>query len=310
MRWAFIPSAVCGCFGAAAAAAWLLRLDQDGVTRALGLAACQAAGLMAWESDESENARPFQIGIAARNGVTAALLAQAGFGGPRGVFDHGHTVFKAFSREPRPELLTDGLGQRWDGIAELAIKPYPCVSFLHPALDALFELVREHALPAEGIESIVLRFPRAGAHCIDGNPLRSHCAQYVLAVALARGRLEVGDLFQDRRATDPLVQALAGRIRIEPDDGELAARFPAAYASELVLRTRSGRTHRRRNDIARGYPATPLGQGELEAKFERLVGSVERAAALARRIAELPEALDVEPYARALEAPLGGEQGA
>jgi flagellar motor switch protein FliG len=51
------PSAVCGGFGAAAAAAWLMGLDPDGVTRALGLAACQASGQMAWESDASENAR-------------------------------------------------------------------------------------------------------------------------------------------------------------------------------------------------------------------------------------------------------------
>ena len=85
----FHPSAVCGGFGAAAAAAWLLGLDPDGVGRALGLAACQASGLMAWESDPSEHARPFQMGMAARNGVTAALLAAAGFGGPRQVFDHG-----------------------------------------------------------------------------------------------------------------------------------------------------------------------------------------------------------------------------
>ena len=47
--------------------------------RALGLAACQASGLMAWESDPSENARPFQMGMAARNGVTAALLARCRF---------------------------------------------------------------------------------------------------------------------------------------------------------------------------------------------------------------------------------------
>ena len=305
----FHPSAVCGCFGAAAAAAWLLGLDRNGVIRALGLAACQASGLMAWESDDSENARPFQMGMAARNGVTAALLADAGFGGPRHVFDHGHTVFRAFSRDPRPELLTLGLGARWDGIAGLAIKPYPCVSFLHAALDALLGLVEEQGLQAAEVEEIVLRFPRAGVHCIDANPLKSHCAQYVLPVALARGGLEVGDLFEDRRATDPLVQALAARVRVEPDDGALAARFPDAYASELVLRTSAGKVLRRRNDVARGYPETPLSRAEIEAKLTALVGSAERAAALARRIAELPEAADVESYALDLEAPLRGGQG-
>jgi 2-methylcitrate dehydratase PrpD len=306
----FHPSAVCGCFGAAAAAANLLGLDDEAVGRALGLAACQASGLMAWESDPSENARPFQMGIAARNGVTAALLAAKGFGGPPAVFDHGHTVFQAFSRAPRPELLTRDLGSRFDGVIELAIKPYPCVSFLHPALDALFGLVGEHDLAVEDIESIVLRFPRSGAHCIDGNPLKSHCAQYVLAVALARGRLEVADLFTDQRAVDPRIATLGQRIRVETDDGHLEARFPDVYASEIELRTVSGRTLSRQSEIARGYPETPMTTDEIAAKFRELAGSIAppgRVAALEDAIAALPEVADLGAYAELLRAPAEGQ---
>lgn len=307
----FHPSAVCGCFGATAAAAWLLGLDAEAVTRALGLAACQASGLMAWESDPSENARPFQMGMAARNGITAALLAARGFGGPVGVFDHGHTVFKAFSRAPRAELLAESLGARWDGVAGLAIKPYPCVSFLHPALDALFALVAEHDLHPKQIEAIVLRFPRSGVHCVDDNPLRSHCAQYVLPTALVRGRLEVADLFTDRRASDPQIRALSRRVRVEPDDGELEARFPERYATELEVRTTSGKVLRRRNDVARGYPETPMSQAEIDAKFDALVGSVaspQRLTALKNALAALPQADSLDDYAELLRAPVEGAQ--
>ena len=307
----FHPSAVCGCFGATAAAAWLLDLDAEAVTRALGLAACQASGLMAWESDPSENARPFQMGMAARNGITAALLAAQGFGGPVGVFDHGHTVFQAFSRAPRPELLTKGLGTRWDGVTELAIKPYPCVSFLHPALDALFALVEEHDLQSRQIEAIVLRFPRSGVHCVDDNPLKSHCAQYVLPTALVRGRLDVADLFTDRRASDPQIRALSQRVRVEPDDGELEARFPDHYATELELRTTSGKILRRRNDVARGYPETPMSQAEIDAKFDALVGTVaspQRLTALKSALAALPQADGLDDYAELLRAPVEGAQ--
>jgi 2-methylcitrate dehydratase PrpD len=307
----FHPSAVCGCFGATAAAAWLLDLDADAVTRALGLAACQASGLMAWESDPSENARPFQMGMAARNGITAALLAAQGFGGPVGVFDHGHTVFKAFSRAPRPELLTKGLGERWDGVAGLAIKPYPCVSFLHPALDTLFALVEEHGLHPKQIEAIVLRFPRSGVHCVDDNPLKSHCAQYVLPTALVRGRLEVADLFTDQRRSDPQIRALSERVRVEPDDGELEARFPERYASEVEVRTTSGKTLRRHNDMARGHPETPMRPAEIEAKFAALVGGVAsaaRVAALKSAIAALPHADALADYAELLRAPVEGLQ--
>jgi 2-methylcitrate dehydratase PrpD len=298
----FHPSAVAGCFGATAAAAFLLGLERDAVVRALGLAACQASGLMAWQSDPSENARPFQMGMAARNGVSAALLAAAGFGGPRAVFDHGHTVFRAFSRGPRPELLVADLGERWDGVMELAIKPYPSVSFLHPALDALLALVREHDLCPADIERLTLRFPRSGVHCVDGNPLKSHCAQYILPIAVARREVAVADLFEDRRLADPEVAALAKRTDVIADDA-LDALFPEAYASIIEIRTRDGRTLERRNDIARGYPETPLGEEDLSEKFRRVAGSVaapDRVAALEGALAGLPKACEIDTLAALL----------
>ena len=301
----FHPSAVCGCFGATAAAAFLLGLERAATVRALGLAACQASGMMAWESDPTENARPFQMGMAARNGVTAALLAQAGFGGPVAVFDHGHTVFHAFSRAAKPDLLLRDLGTRFDGIMELAIKPYSCVSFLHPALDALFDLMREHDLGAETIERLTLRFPRAGIHCIDDNPLKSHCAQYILPVALANRELRVADIFVDRRIGDPALAALCRRVTVEPDDA-LDKLFPDFYASIVEITTRTGETLTRRNDIARGYPEAPMSARERADKFDRLAGSVappERVRDLAAALDGLPGARDLAAYAEALRAP-------
>ncbi len=283
----FHPSAVAGCFGATAAAASLLGLDRDAVVRAVGLAGCQASGMMAWESDPTENARPFQMGMAARNGVTAAMLAASGFGGPAAIFDRGHTVFRAFSRAPRPELLVKDLAQRWDGMTELAIKPYASVSFLHPALDALLGLVRENDIKGEDVEALTLRFPRSGVHCVDGNPLKSHCAQYILPIAVARREIAVADLFEDRRLTDPLIADLARRTSVVADD-ELNKLFPDFYASIVEIRTRDGRRFERRNDIARGYPETPLSDAELSAKFQGLVASV----AAPARMASLEKALD------------------
>lgn len=302
----FHPSAVCGGFGATAAAAFLLNLPAEAVVRALGLAGCQASGLMAWESDPTENARPFQMGMAARNGITAAHLAAAGFGGPTAIFDMGHTVFRAFSRNPAPERLTDGLGARWDGIMELAIKPYSCVSFLHPALDALLGLVREHALAPEDIEEIRLFFPKDGIHCVDDNPLKSHCAQYVLPVAVANRGLQVADIFVDRRIGNPRLAALCDKVWVQADP-ELDPLFPERYASRIELRTRDGRHLARRNDIARGYPETPLGAEELDAKFRALAGSVcdpPRVAALGSAIDSLPDTADLTELATLLRVPV------
>jgi 2-methylcitrate dehydratase PrpD len=302
----FHPSAVCGAFGAAAAAASLLDLDAEQTVRALGLAALQASGLMAWEDDPREDARPFQMGMAARNGVTAALLAQDGFGGPDRIFDGGHNVLDAFSRGASSAPMLDGLGETWEGVMELAIKPYPCVSFLHPALDALGTLIERHGIEPGTVQAVQLRFAESGSHCVDANPLKSHCAQYVLPVRLARGRLRFTDLFEDLRRSDAEVARLAGRTRVVRDTGELEALFPDFYAGEVTLTLTDGRSLSERSDIARGYPEAPLGDAEIEAKFTELVGSVagaERREALRGAARTLHEAETVDVLAALLGEP-------
>ena len=304
----FHPSAVCGCFGATAAAAFLLHLDESQVTKAFGLAGCQASGLMAWESDETENSRPFQMGMAARNGVTSALLAKRGFGGPINIFDSGHTVFGAFSRKSVPEHMTKDLGTAYDGIMELAIKPYSSVSFLHPALDLLLDIARKEKLGIEDVASITLRFPSSGTHCIDNNPLKSHCAQYILPVALSREGLNVLDLFNDRRTTDKQVARLSGKVTVVKDD-DLDKGFPNSYETIIEVKAQSGKTFSGRSGTARGYPEAPMSEADVQAKFDKLAGSVaspDRVAALAACIKGLWEAPNITAYADLMRAPAKG----
>ena len=299
----FHPSAIAGSFGAAAAAAWLLDLNVEQTVRALGLAALQTSGLMAWQDDPREDARPFQMGMAARNGVTAALLAKDGFGAPDRIFDGGHDVLSAHSRVADPAPLTAGLGSVWDGMMELAIKPYPCVSFLHPALDALETLLNRHALSSSDIASIQLRFADAGAHCVDDNPLKGHNAQYILPVRTALGRLSYLDLFEDRCLSHPEVRRLAQSASVVRDFGEFEQRFPDFYIGEITLELNGGQRVSERCDIARGYPEAPLSRAEIESKFHAIVGEVsddQRRVALAEAAAGIADAPSVDRLAAPL----------
>ncbi|MBY8978054.1 MmgE/PrpD family protein [Rhodobacteraceae bacterium NNCM2] len=302
----FHPSAIAGSFGAAAASAFLLRLDPEQVVRTLGLAALQTSGLMAWQDDPKEDARPFQMGLAARNGVMSALLARDGFGAPDRIFDGGHNVLTAYSDVSDPAPLTDGLGEVWDGVTELAIKPYSCVSFLHPALDAMNSLMTEGNIRSEEIAGIQLRFADAGAHCVDDNPLKGHSAQYILPVRAARGRLSYIDLFEDRRETDTEVARLAAATTVLRDKGEFDEKFPDLYIGEVTLTLSDGRSMVERSDVARGYPERPLPQGEIARKFDEVVGNVasaERCSALAAAAEGIAEAPSVAQLAALLAEP-------
>jgi 2-methylcitrate dehydratase PrpD len=275
----FHPTSVCGVFGAAASSARLFGLPGARVQVALGLALQQASGLLAWASDPTENSRPLNPGLAARNGVTAAVLARLGFGGPPTPFEGTYDAFTAFSGERHPEALTDDWGRRWH-LRGLAYKRYASCAFTHPGLDALLGLAAEHRLRAPDVEEIVLRFPAAGAHMIDDHPLKSHCAQYVLPVGLVFGQVMIDDILQDR-TRHPEVRRLTRRTRLVRD-ASLDRTYPERYASVVELRTRDGRRLSRRVDYARGAPESPLTPDEVREKYRRLASSVARAARVAR----------------------------
>ena len=95
--------------GAAAAAASLAGLDEKGIRYALSYDAQQVSGLWSWVRDPEHVEKAFDFsGMGARNGVTAAIMAQMGFTGVWDVLDGEHNVLAAFSTEPKPEAMLAG----------------------------------------------------------------------------------------------------------------------------------------------------------------------------------------------------------
>jgi 2-methylcitrate dehydratase PrpD len=294
----FHPSAVCGAFGAAAAAGRLFRLDAKKTAIALGLALQQASGLLAWASDHTENSRPFNPGLAARNGVTAAYLAHLGFGGPPTPFEGKYDVFTAFSGERHPEALLADWGRHYH-VPEFAYKQYSSCSFTHPGLDALLTLAREHQLKPADAKSILLRFPISGTHMIDDNELKSHCAQYILPVGLVFGGVMIDDILEDR-LRNPQVKRLRAATRMA-GDAELEKSWPEKYASIVEVVTTDGRTLACRVDDAKGTMRNPLAPEEIHAKYLKLATTA-TTAAHAGKIADLVGRIDRAETARDLAA--------
>jgi len=250
---------------------------------ALGLAMQQASGLLAWASDHTENSRPFNPGLAARNGTTAAYLAHLGFGGPPTPFEGKYDAFTAFSGERNPDALLADWGKHYY-LPEFAYKLYSSCSFTHPGLDALLALAHEHNLRPADVQEIVLRFPISGAHMIDNNELKSHCAQYILPVGLAFGEVMIDDILQDRRR-DPEVARLSKNTRMVGDP-ELDKGWPERYTSIVEVTTMDGRRLSRRVDHARGTMENPLTPEEIHQKYLKLAATV-TSAAHAERIADV-----------------------
>lgn len=261
----FHPSVVAGCFGSAITAGKILGLSHEEFVNAFGLAGAQSSGLLAWESDKTEMSRPFGPGIAARNGVTAALLAQKGFGGPE-VLEGKYTVFNAFSGEAHYHELFEELGSRFE-VMSLAIKQYSSCSFIHPGLDALLKIMDENNVDADQIERINVRFPTSGASLIDGSELKSHNIQYILSVGAYKNQVIIDDILFDQR--DPRIWDLSRRVKLIHDD-ELDRFFPTTMPTIVEVKTKNGEVYEERVDSAKGTPENPMTHTEIREKFKRI----------------------------------------
>ena len=300
----FHPSAVFGAFGATTAASKLLELDALQTRNALGLAGSLASGLMAWETDPTQMTKSLQLGIAARNGVTAALLAQAGFSGPPAILEGRYNVLQAFSDRATMDPLTDELGTRFE-ITLTGLKLYPVCRFLHAALDAFFEIQERERPKTEDIVQIVVKMPHAGVPIIDNNELRSHSAQYVLSLAALRGELQIADLYRDERE-NPQVAALMKRVRAMGDadlDVDAAGRFSEPAVVEVTME--DGRVFVARADAASGDPEKALSWDTVVHKLERLATPVvgrARVGEITRLVEELDALADVSTLSALMRA--------
>ena len=265
----FHPSAIAGTIGAALAAGRLLGLNTEQFHSALGLAGQQAAGLLAWKEDFSENSRPFNHGIAARNGMTAALLAKLGFGAPPDIFEGRYNIFRAFAKGNLDKLavLTGDLGQQFK-IMQLAFKQYSCCAFLHPGLDALISIMADNGLKSADIKKIILRFPKNGTELVDGTELLSHSAQYILPIGATDGQVLIDDILYDRRS-EPEINRLITNTRIVGDT-TLDAEYPQKYASVIEIKMTDGRQFSKRVDYAAGTPENPFSAEDIKHKFFKL----------------------------------------
>jgi 2-methylcitrate dehydratase PrpD len=156
----FHSTAVFGCFGAAAGAAKLLKLDAEGVANALSLATSFASGTNAGWGEASSRNKTIQPGWAALSGIHAALLAATGYScahttidGPMGLLA-AHTFRGEWSREP----ILERLGDEWS-LFTITFKLHAAGSMIQSTLDALERIVSTHDIQPDEVEAVELVVP-------------------------------------------------------------------------------------------------------------------------------------------------------
>ena len=281
-------------FGAAAAAASLARLDETRMRYALSYTAQQVSGIWSWVRDTEHVEKAFDFGgMGARNGVSAALMVQAGFTGVEDVLDGEHNMIDALSTEPRPEEMVADLGRRFY-VTETAIKTFSVGYPIQAPLDALLTLRGEHGLTMNNVERIVVRLPEDGALIVDNRAMPDVNLQYVLALALVDGTVSFADSHSHERMKDPQVLAVKQRVQLVADRALMDPDAPRSGRVEVTLR--DGRTVDHFTRYAPGTKQNPLDTEGVNAKARSLMTPVLGAArteAVIQRVNALEDLDDV-----------------
>lgn len=267
-------TATCGAFGAAAAIGHIFALDKNQMAHAFGLAGTSTGGLMAYTADGSMSKR-YHAGMAAMHGYLAAVSARAGFTGPAYVFEapDGGYAHAASDRYDLEELTRD-LGTEWH-CKDMGHKFYACCGHIHQAIDCAIRIRNENGLRPEDIESVtVTTYDVAGMSWGFSEPPKNTVeAQfsfpYAVAAALADGQAFIPQ-FAPERLGDPVINALASKIRVRTD-ARFTALYPGQWASGVEVKA-NGRTYYEEVFGAKGDPVNPLSEQEIEDKFRSLSG--------------------------------------
>src|SRR5438876_6938993 len=281
-------------FGAVGAAALLARLDEKGMRYALSYAAQQVSGIWSWERDTEHIEKAFDFaGMGARNGITAAMMAQAGFTGVSDVLDGEHNALQALSREPRPEEMVAGLGSRFF-VTETAIKPFSVGYPIQAPLDAFLKLVREHKLSVDNVERIVVKLPEDGARIVNDRSMPDVNCQHIIALALVEGAVSFEDSHSYERMADPKVLAAKERVQLIADRGLMDPAAPRSGRVEVTLRNGQTISHFTRHPP--GTKENPLNTERVNEKARSLMTPVlgaERTETVIRRVNALEKLNEV-----------------
>ena len=289
-----------GTIGAAAAAARLLELDAPAARHALSIAASEASGL---KENFGTMVKPLHAGLAARNGVVAALLAEAGMTASADAFEgeQGY-LFAMDSERDRTsfaEFIAD-LGTRWEIVdTGITVKLYPSCAATHPTLDVLLELKRRERFGGEDVDRIDVGVdaitPTVLIHDRPTNGLQAKFSMPFCAAAAAMyGRVGI-DTFDERHVSDPALVNLRDRVAMHVDPA-LDPSAPPLTQARVRVTLRNGNVLTAEAKGARGYPERPASDEDLGMKFTScaaLAMSSRDADDLLAAIREIDRAADV-----------------
>jgi 2-methylcitrate dehydratase PrpD len=264
----FHPTGLCAPFGAAAAAGILLKFQKEKIVRALTLSTAGSCGLM--HAFKEETTQPLHVSHGVRAGLIAALMANQGSSGDRAVLEKG--FFPAYLGRVPPDTIDDHphFGDGW-AIENAYLKLYPGCRHLHPALDAMDHLLKQHKMNSEEIDYIKVETYRVAVeteiHQIRSRGDAYFNIPYGLSVRIVLGRAD-WDAFDVRHLENPNVKRLIDKIKVFIAE-DIDRAYPKERGVRVTIKLKNGKIFTAFQPLPRGEPELPVSLDETAEKFRR-----------------------------------------
>lgn len=261
-----------GAVGAAAACAYLQRLNTEQCTNAISIAASMAGGL---QKNFGSMTKPLHVGLAAAGGIQAVQLAEQGFTGNSQIFD-SRGFFLAFSGldEDATQSVKESIafGSPYDLLTGLSVKKFPCCFGTHRFIQGALLLKEEHQLHIDMIDEIVLRAqPRSLLPLVHSRPVTGlqgkFSAEYTVLAALIDGHVRLSS-FEDAQVQRADIQNRLPQVHVfKIDETEEDKRLNRRLPIEIQIKTKDGQVYEKAVLHAPGSIETPLSEQEHREKW-------------------------------------------
>lgn len=247
--------ALVGTFGAAAAAAVLVRADERSCRYILSYAAQSASGTTSWQRDVDHVEKAYVFGGSpAQSGVLSAVMVTLGCTGVDNVFEGHPNYLEAISSSPMPEELSADLTTRFE-VTLTNVKRYPVGSPAQAAVQAAEEIVRDHHPDPATIAAIDILLPEDLANVVNDRHMPDINVQYLVAGTLLDGRCTFAMAHDTARMSSPGVRHLREHTTLIADPTRTGTR-----SAHLRVHLTSGTTLTRTVEDVLGtaqHPMTP-----------------------------------------------------
>lgn len=264
--------ALAGTFGSAAAAGCAASLNQQQMRWLIDYASQQGSGIKTWQRDTDHIEKAFLFaGMPARNGVTAALLVQAGATGVDDVLSGQDNFLAGYAPNADAGRLIEKLGERYE-ITRTNIKKWTVGSPIQAPLDALELIMKRHPLNPDQVQSITVRVAGSEAALVTNREMPDICMQHMIAIMLLDKTASFQAAHDKARMREPAVLKQRAKVQLIPD-AELERQLPAREAIVEVVLTDGSRITETVKAV-RGTAENPMPREEVIAKARELITPV------------------------------------